>query len=103
MDALCSVFLAFQSFFCRPQSSGPCKPHIALGPAWTGLLGKSPNTFGIYLCHITILIGLGEALGKDPIESAFWINVTAGTVVLFFSSYFLTVVLKKLPLLRWLV
>ena len=61
------------------------------------------NTFGIYLCHIAILIGLGEALGNDPKESAFWINVTVGTVVLFFSSYFLTVVLRKLPFLRWLV
>ena len=63
----------------------------------------APNTFGIYLCHIAILIGLGEALGNDPRESAFWLNVTAGTVILVFSSYFLTVVLRKLPFLRWLV
>jgi surface polysaccharide O-acyltransferase-like enzyme len=63
----------------------------------------APCTFGIYLCHIAILIGLREALSGEADQGGFLVGILAGTTVAFVLSYLLTRLLRRIPYLRWLV
>ena len=63
----------------------------------------APLTFGIYLSHIGILIGLREALGDDAEQGGFFTGILAGTTAALVLSYVLTLLLRRIPYLRWLV
>ena len=63
----------------------------------------APTTFGIYLSHVAILIGLGRLMGGEPKESEFMASVALGTAVVFFLSFLFTALLRKLPLLKRLI
>jgi len=63
----------------------------------------APCTFGIYLCHIAILIGLREALSNEADQGGFWVGILAGITVAFAMSYLLTCLLRRIPYLKWLV
>jgi len=63
----------------------------------------APLTFGIYLSHIAILIGLREALGGDANQGGFFTGIVAGTTAALALSYVLTLLLRRIPYLRWLV
>lgn len=79
----------------RPTSSGS---------RWDRVVHRlAPATFGIYLCHIAILIGLREALGGDTEQGGFLAGIVVGTVVAFTLSYALTRLLQRIPCLRRLV
>ena len=63
----------------------------------------APYTFGIYLCHIAILIGLREALSGEADQRGFWVGILTGTIVALVLSYLLTRLFRRIPCLRWLV
>ena len=76
----------------------------ASGSRWDRLVHRlAPATFGIYLCHVAILIGLREALGGDAEQGGFLAGIVVGTVVAFALSYALTLLLQRIPYLRRLV
>lgn len=80
------------------QQQGPKEPR------WDGFVqGLAPATFGIYLSHIGILIGLREALAGKADEGGFFTGIILGTVVAFTLSYLLTLAFQRIPGLRWLV
>jgi len=63
----------------------------------------APATFGIYLVHVAVLIGLREAMRGQDESSPFLVNVIVGTVVALGLSYAITLLMQKTPLLRRLV
>lgn len=64
----------------------------------------SSATFGIYLVHVAVLIGLREAMaGQDTDNSQFLVNVVLGTVAAFALSYGITVLMQKTPGFKRLV
>jgi peptidoglycan/LPS O-acetylase OafA/YrhL len=63
----------------------------------------APATFGIYLIHLAVLVGLREAMSGDSTNSNFLVNVILGTIVAFGLSYVITLVFQKIPGLRRLV
>ncbi len=71
---------------------------------WTGLMTRiSPATFGIYLCHLAILIGMGKAFADQAGGEHFLGSVVVGSILLFLVSWGLVVVLLKIPYLRRIV
>jgi surface polysaccharide O-acyltransferase-like enzyme len=63
----------------------------------------APATFGIYLVHVAVLIGLREVLAGHDIDSPFLVNVVPGTAVAFGLSYGITLFLQRIPFLKRLV
>ncbi|MCF7974035.1 MAG: acyltransferase family protein [Phycisphaerae bacterium] len=63
----------------------------------------APATFGIYLVHVAVLVGLREALKENGLDNPFLVNVMIGTVIAFGLSHVLTVVMQKVPVLKRLV
>lgn len=63
----------------------------------------APATFGIYLTHAFVLIGLREAFKGDINNTPYLVNLLLGAVVAFALSYGLTCLLSRLPVLKYLV
>jgi len=63
----------------------------------------APATFGIYLIHLAVLVGLREATSGHSTSSHFLVNVVPGTIIAFGLSYAITWVLQKTPGLKRLV
>lgn len=63
----------------------------------------APATFGIYLIHLAVLIGLREAMASQDTSSPFLINVIVGTALAFGLSYGITLLMQKIPGLKRLV
>ena len=63
----------------------------------------APATFGIYLMHVFILIGLRESLRGEVNDTPYLVNVCVGTLIGFGLSYVLTGLFSKCPVLKYLV
>ncbi len=63
----------------------------------------APATFGIYLIHVAVLIGLREVATGQGHDAAFLINVIVGTAAALGVSYVLTVMMQRVPGLKRLV
>jgi surface polysaccharide O-acyltransferase-like enzyme len=71
---------------------------------WIRLMSRiSPATFGIYLCHLAILIGMGKAFEDQAGGDTFLGSVIVGSMLLFLVSWGLVVILLKIPYLRRIV
>ncbi len=62
--------------------------------------GIAPATFGIYLIHVAVLIGLREAMAGQDNHSPFLVNVIVGTALAFGLSYGITLLMQKVPGLK---
>lgn len=60
-------------------------------------------TFGIYLVHVAVLIGLREAVAGQDNDGPFLVNVLVGTALAFGLSWGITLLMQRVPGLRRLV
>ena len=74
-------------------------------PGWFDRICEkiAPQTFGIYLLHLTLLIGLREIAGDQGDDLHFIPVALVVTAVVFVMSWGLTWLLQKIPLLQRLV
>lgn len=63
----------------------------------------APATFGIYLVHVAVLIGLRRVMASQGTDGPFLVNLLLGTALAFGASYGITLLMRQIPGLRRLV